>query len=64
MVKFNKLDGNNIFFLIFAPIVACVVWYNYGYKIVIATGLLFGGLYAYYFMFLNIIFSIKDKDLW
>jgi hypothetical protein len=62
MINFKKLDGDNIFFLVFAPLVIGVVWYNWGFKIVVATALLFGGLYTYYFIFLNIIYALRDKN--
>jgi hypothetical protein len=61
MTKFNKIDESDMFMLIFAPIVAAILWYTSGYKLVIAVSVLFGALYSYYLLFLNIIFSIKEK---
>ncbi|MDB4919929.1 hypothetical protein [Mucilaginibacter sp.] len=62
MKKIN-IDGDGVFFLIFGPIVIAIVWINYGFKTVITLPFVFGALYSYYMMFLNIIYAVKDKKL-
>lgn len=61
--KNNKIDGNFISYSIIIPIVSFIIGYSYGYKSVIAMLVLFIGMYCYYSLFLNIIYSIKDKTL-
>ena len=60
--KLGKIN-ENIFFLIFIPIIAVIVAYNYGYPAVITMLVFFMGMYCYFNLFLNTAYSIKDKSL-
>lgn len=61
--KLGKINGSVIFFLIFTPIVATIVGYNYGYPAIIVMLVFFIGMYCYFNLFLNTVYSIKDKSL-